>query len=140
MSFASIKTRIKTLARKVWTWLAAAALAVAAFFGYDAHSQTATRDVLTWIAPTQYVDGTEIPAGAITGYRYVWGTAAGGPYPNTQDVGNVLTATVNHPEPGYGTRCYRVAAITNGVTGEWSGEGCKTVRAPARAPTGLAVE
>lgn len=133
-------TRIKNAARKVWLGIVAAALAVAAFFGYDANSQTATRDVLTWVAPTQYVDGTAIPSGAITGYRYAWGTAAGGPYPNTQDIGNVLTVAVNHPAPGYGTRCYRVAAIANGQPGEWSAERCKTVAAPAREPTGFTVQ
>lgn len=133
-------TRIKTAARKVWLGIVAAALAVAAFFGYDAHSQTATRDVLTWVAPTQYVDGTAIPSGAITGYRYAWGTAAGGPYPNTQDIGNVLTATVTRPDPGYGMRCYRVSALAGAINGEWSAEKCKNVAPPMRSPSEFTVQ
>lgn len=133
-------TRIKNAARKAWLAVVAAALAVAAFFGYDAQSQTATTDVLSWTAPTQYVDGAAVPAGTITGYRYVWGTVAGGPYPNTADVGNVLTVNVTRPDPGYGTRCYRVSALSGSTVNEWSVERCKSVQAPARAPGSFTVQ
>jgi hypothetical protein len=127
--------------KKITAGIAAGVLAVLGFLGlHDAQSQTATTDTLTWVAPTQYMNNTPIPSGAITGYSYAWGTTAGGPYPNTSDVGNVLTASVSRPDPGYGTRCYRVAAIANGMNGEWSVERCKTVQAPAKAPSGFAVQ
>lgn len=135
-----IMATIKKAARRVWTWVVAAALAVAAFFGYEAQSQAALVDVLTWTAPTHYTDNTPIPAGTITGYRYVWGTTPSGPFPNEVNVGNVLTAQATRPQPGYGQRCYRVAALVGTASGEWSAVACKTVQAPARAPGNFAVE
>lgn len=137
----SFKDKAKRLWKKVTAAIAAAILAAGAWLGInDAESQTAVTDTLTWVAPTQFTDNTPIPPGTITGYRYAWGTTAGGPYPNTADVGNVLTANVSRPDPGYGTRCYRVAALVGSVNGEWSVERCKTVQAPAKAPSGFAVQ
>jgi hypothetical protein len=137
----SIKDKFKRAWKNVVAAVAAAIVAVGAWLGInDAESQTATTDTLSWTAPTQYVNDTPIPAGTITGFRYAWGTTAGGPYPNTQDVGNVLTVNVSRPDPGYGTRCYRVAALVGALNGEWSVERCKTVQAPAKAPSGFAVQ
>lgn len=137
----SIKTRV----RKAWKAVTATALAlvasIAAFFGIDIEAQTTpVVDTLAWSAPTQYVDNSPIPAGAITGYRYAWGSTAGGPYPNETAVGNVLTVAVTRPGDGYGNRCYKVAAVTGTTVGLWSAEGCKNVQAPAKAPGSFAVQ
>jgi hypothetical protein len=136
----SIKSKVKAAARRVWTWVVAAALGVAAFFGFEAQSQAVVTDTLTWTAPTQFVDGSAIPAGTITGYRFAWATSAGGTFSTEADVGNVLTVQTTRPQPGYGTRCYRVAALVGMTNGEWSEVKCKTVQAPARAPGGFTVQ
>ncbi len=135
-------SKIKNAARKAWLAVVAAALADAAFFGYDADAQsTPVVDTVTWSAPTQFVDNTSIPAGTITGYRIVWGPTATGTWPaaNTQDVGTVLTRQFTRAEP-YGNRCYKIAALVGTVNGEWSGAVCKNVQAPAKAPGNVQVE
>lgn len=129
--------------KRVWKWitgaLAAAAAAVAAFFGFDAEGQVAPIvDELSWTAPAQYVDGTPIPAGTITGYRIVWGPGST-EFPNTQDVGNVLTYQITRPQ-AYGNRCYRVAALVGNQNGEWSEVRCKNVAAPPKAPGSFTVQ
>ena len=132
--------------KRTWKKLTAAVLAalaaVAAFFGFDAVSGGATvTDNLTWAMPTQYVDGTAIPPGTLTGTRIVWGTAPGGPYANEQDIALPATsAQLTRPGDGYGTRCYRVAALIGTANGLWSGEGCKNVQAPPREPTNFQVQ
>lgn len=129
------------LGKAVWTALVAAALAVAAFFGYDATSQQApVVDQLSWTAPSQYVDGTTIPAGTLTGTRVAWSATAGGTYTTVQDVPAPAAAVSLTRDTPYGTRCYKVAALIGAENGEWSEAACKTVRPPAAAPTDLRVE
>lgn len=136
--------KIKTAARKAWLGVVGAALAVLGALGLytsaDAQAVPVV-DTLTWTAPTQYVDGSAIPAGTITGYRIVWGATPEGVWPaaNTLDVGPVLTRVLTRPET-YGNRCYKLAALVGEVNGEWTAAACKNVQAPARAPGNVRVE
>lgn len=136
-------TKIKNAARKAWLAIVGAVLAVAGFLGLrDADAQSVpVVDTLTWEAPTQYVDGTAIPPGTITGYRIVWGPTPEGVWPaaNTLDVGPVLTRVLTRPET-YGNRCYKLAALVGEVNGEWTAAVCKNVQAPARAPGNVKVD
>lgn len=133
---------IKSAARKLWGWIVAGALAVAAFFGYnEAQSQTAT-DVVSWTMPATRTDGTPLPVTEIARTTVAWGTTPGGPYPNAQDVAAPATTfTFNRGTPGTGTRCY-VAFVTDtdGRVGGQSGERCKTVRAAPGSVSGLTVQ
>ncbi len=132
---------LKRAWKKITAAVAAAAIAIAAFFGFDAESQSApVQDVVSWTMPTQYMDNTNIPAGTLTGTRIAWGSTPGGPYPNTQDVALPATTVTLTRAETFGRRCYRVAALIGTVNGEWSAEGCKNVQAPPKAPTNLQVQ
>jgi hypothetical protein len=136
-------TKIKNAARKAWMAVVAGVLAVLGFLGlHDAQSQSTTQDVLTWTHPTQYVDGTALPANLIAKTVIVWGNTPGGPWPNTVDVpAPATTLTVQRGANPYGTRCYKAATVlTTGAQSSYSVEGCKTVAQPSKAPTDLAVQ
>lgn len=129
--------------RKAWKKITAAVVAataaVLAFLGLNADAQSSpVVDRLSWAAPTQFVDGSAIPAGTITGYRIAYGPTSG-TFPTTVDVGPILQHNLTRAE-SYGNRCYRVAALVGAINGEWSAEACKNVQAPARAPTALSVQ
>jgi hypothetical protein len=98
-----------------------------------AQQATATQDIVTWTAPTQYEDGTNLPSTDIKEYVVRWGTAPG-TYPNVVRV-TATTATVVRLPPYTGTRCYVVATVTTlDLESDLSNEVCKTVRR-ARALT-----
>lgn len=124
------------------TFLAiAAAVALSACSNVEAQS-TPVVDNLSWVAPTQYTDNSAIQPGELEKTVVVWGTQPGGPYNGgSVDVpAPATTASLTRAGNGYGTRCYRVAAVAKGVQGLWSGEACKTVQAPPKAPTNLTVQ
>lgn len=138
----SIKSALTRARKWAVATVAAIAAAVAAFFGFDVGAQAVpVVDTLTWTAPTQYVDGSAIPPGTLTGYRIVWGPTPEGTWPaaNTLDVGTVLTRVITRPE-AYGNRCYKVAALVGTANGEWTQAACKNVQAPANAPGNLRVQ
>jgi len=88
--------------------------------------QTST---LNWIAPTQRVDGSPIPPGALT-YR-VYGARQG--TPRSVPLTSALTAQswVHSLTGAFGqTWCYHVTAFEGGLESAPSGEACKTF-APA---------
>lgn len=142
----SIKSGIKRVARSIWSWLVAAALAVAAFFGYEADSAAPpTTDIVSWTMPAQYVGGAALPLADIAKTTVVWGTVPGGPYSNSQDVMAPATSvTLARAGDGTGTRCYKAAVTTTAARGsmssQYTDEVCKTVHAPPSAPTGLTVQ
>lgn len=137
----SIKDKAKRALRSVRNWLIAAALAVAAFFGYDAYSQVVT-DAVSWALPTQRMDGSALPVGEIAKTTVAWGTSAAGPFTNVQDVAAPGTShTFTRSSPGTGVRCY-VAFVTDteGRVGPQVGPACKTVKAAPGAATNLTVQ
>ena len=136
---------IKSVLRRAKNWIvgaiAAAAAAVAAFFGADAVSQsTSIVDRLSWEAPTQFEGGGAIPAGTITGYRLAWDGSETGTFTAGTTVGNVLNTTVTRTGETSGNRCYRVAAMVGDATGMWSATACKRVMPPVAAPGNVRVE
>jgi hypothetical protein len=139
----SIKDKFKRAWKKVVAAVAAAIVAVGAWLGIgDAESGGATvTDTFTWTPPTQFIDGTAIPAGAIQKYTIVWG-ACGGPWTGgSQDVtAPATTAQRVRPGEGYGNVGYKINATVGGVAGVYSAEGCKNVVAPAREPTNFSVQ
>lgn len=137
----SIKDKVKKAARNVWAWLVAAALAVAAFFGYDADAQVVT-DTVSWTLPTQRVDGSALPASEIAKTTIAWGTSQAGPFPNVQDVASPGTSHVfTRSSPGTGTRCYvGYVTDTEGRVGGQAGPVCKTVKAAPATVGGLTVQ
>jgi hypothetical protein len=142
----SIKDRLKSAARKLRMWALAALAAIGGVFGYHhiAESQaTPVTDTLSWMMPTQYLDGGALPIGQIAKTTIVWGAAQGGPYTaGTQDVTSpAVSVVLTRPGNGYGTRCYKAAVTsTGGAQGAWSNEACKTVQAPPGPPTGLTAQ
>lgn len=77
---------------------------------------------LQWTAPTQFTDGTAIPAGTPITYRvYRDGVVA---LTTTQ-----LYAELKFEKPG--NRCYAVSAVVNNAESALSAPGCKLIKLAA---------
>ena len=135
--------KIKRAVKRATAAVVAAVLAALGALGLwrQADSQTApVVDNLSWTMPTQYVDGSAIPAGTLTGTRIAWDTSPNGSFSNTVDVALPATSRQFTRAEPYGRRCYKAAALVGANTGEWTEAVCKTVQAPARAPGNLSVQ
>jgi len=73
-------------------WLSMAVLLIAGLGPTLAFA--APNSDFSWTEPTQYEDGTTIPASDVLGYRIYCGSAQGGPYPYVYDVGSAVQAAV----------------------------------------------
>jgi hypothetical protein len=87
--------------------------------------------VVTISAPTQYVDGTSLPASQISQYTVNYGTTTGGPYPNIMNiysVNGVIPTTVTVTGLTVGTWYFVVTATaTNGMVSANSNEASKNI-------------
>ena len=141
---------IRNALTRARNWIAGVLLSLAGLLGIitmpPADSAGATvQDVLSWTMPTHNTDGTPLLLTDIAATNIAWGSASGGPYPNTQDVpAPATTLTLVRSGDGTGTRCYRAAvtttAATNSVQSQWTPEVCKTVRAPPNPPSDVIVK
>jgi hypothetical protein len=116
------------LYRKGLLWFVLAAM----FIPSLSHAGTAT---LTWVAPTQRVDGTAI-TGALT-YR-VFGGVQG---QSKSLIATTSAVTYTHTSAPNGvTYCYHVTAVENGLESVPTNEVCKAIpMSPPNPPTGLVV-
>jgi hypothetical protein len=136
-------TKIKNGLKRAKAAVVAAVLTVLGALGLwsQADSQAIpVADNLSWTMPTQYVDGSTIPPGTLTGTRIAWDTSPTGSFSNLVDVPLPATTRQFTRAETYGRRCYKAAALVGTVNGEWTEAICKTVQAPARAPGNLAVQ
>lgn len=79
---------------------------------------------LSWSAPTQYTDGTALPAGALGPYRVYQGTTAA----NLAQVAQVAGLSTERTGLAAGTHYFAVSAVTTtGVESELSAVGSKVV-------------
>jgi hypothetical protein len=107
---------------KLVRWLVLATMAIPAL----SHAGTAT---LTWVAPTQNVDGTPITA-ALT-YR-VFGGVQG---QSKSLITTTSAVTYTHTSAPNGvTYCYHVTAVANGLESAPSNEACKAIPVPPPSP------
>ncbi len=109
-------------------------IAVLLFLPFAAIAQAAT-GVLSFTPPTQYSDGSPLPAAAITGYDVQcskW-TPTGGvaatctQFPAATLAGNATGGTLTGTVPATGgAACFQVRTKTASGAGAWSAEACKT--------------
>jgi len=99
---------------------------------------------LSWVNPTQYTDGSPIPAGVLasTGIEYglcdATGAAIAGT-PSTASAAAPATTTVVSGL-GNGSWCFHAKAVTvSGSYSTWSAMATKTIVLTPAAPTGLTV-
>jgi hypothetical protein len=96
---------------------------------------------LTWVNPTQYTDGTTIPAGSLSGNRVEWGTCSGtafGIVAGSQTLPVSTTYTVTGLTAG--TWCFRAYASAGGVESGPSVVASKVIAPPQpQPPSGLTV-
>lgn len=130
-------------------WIRAAMLA-ALLAGLTGIAQAASGSgVISWTRPTTYVDGSTMPASAITGYRVVCSitpTGASAPTacttsPATLNGGTNTSGTVTVTYPAIGARvCFRLVTLAGETESDPSGEACRDL-APVKpgAPTGVTV-
>lgn len=145
----NIWNRVKAGVKKAWMAISALVLTVLGALGLynkaDSASPTIT-DRLSWVLPTEYVNGTPLPANEIGEILYVWGTQSGGPYEagSGSVPGTSLGVDLTRPGDGVGTRCYKIAAKLRedlgGWQSDWSNEVCKTVLPRPKPPSNLRVE
>lgn len=110
----SIKDKVKKAARSVWSWLVAAALAVAAFFGYEADTAEPTYAV-TLTMPTQYTSGEPLALTELASYTIVY-TVNGGAQ-QTKVVTSGITAISSTTIPKQLGRTCASAFVTTNATG-----------------------
>ena len=82
-------------------------------------------DDLTWVPPTQYVDGTPLPAAQITEYVIRWGNASGVYTNEVRVAGNQTAYTLPRNPPHHETRCYVMRTVAGGLESVDSQEVCK---------------
>lgn len=88
--------------------------------------------VVTWTTPTQYEDGTVLPANEIASYKIYYGLTSNGPYTYQITVpGTLNTVTVTGLTKGV---WYFVATTvaTNGLESVYTGQVSKTVISTSR--------
>jgi hypothetical protein len=120
------------------SWLLALAVLVAA--GASAQTTPATYQVtVNYTAPTQYIDGTPIPAGTVITYNVYAGTA--GPASETLAQTNVRFSSALLSGYTAGQTVYiEVTALVNGVESPRSAEVSVAVKAPVKqsaSPSGV---
>lgn len=125
----------------------AAALGVAALATFQALTPScpATAACLSWTAPTQYTDGSAIPAGKVITYTVYRGVAANAV---NERIGTTtaLNMVVNNNRRTTETQFFNVTASVDAVESERSGTASKLVRAPGptegriEGPTDGAIE
>ena len=76
-------------------YLGVFATLVAALFAMEATIQAAPNTTFTWTEPTNYEDGTIIPATDVMTYGLYCGTVSGGPYTFYGNIGVDTTSAVN---------------------------------------------
>lgn len=94
--------------------------------GSDARAQV-TNDVLSWQRPTQYADGTALPATEILQYRVLSSKVAGGPYTAVEsNIAPTLLTWTRASRPA-GRQCYVMRTVaTSGEVSANSNEACTT--------------
>lgn len=92
--------------------------------GDRAHAQV-TNDVLTWVAPTQRVDGTALSPAEILQYKILSAPVAGGPaYTQVAVVNGDLLTFTRSTRPS-GRQCYVLQTVdTAGLISPNSNESC----------------
>lgn len=93
-----------------------------------ASAQETRTATITFARPTQYTDGSPIPAGVAITYRLYQGAKGG-----TKTLAGTITGTTATVNSGLapGETCWEVTAVANGVESARSNEGCKTFAYPA---------
>jgi hypothetical protein len=132
---------IKSTWLKVRKWilatLAAAAAAIAGFLGLDDAESADPTYAVAWTLPTQYTDGSTMPAGTLasTTIAYRVGTA-----PVTLKVVPTPATSTTIPK-ALGTTCASAfVTTTGGIASAATAEVCVSNTGPPRAPTGLTIE
>jgi len=95
----------------------------------SAQGTTPPQFTITWVGPTNYIDGTPIGTAAIT-YQLYAGAGSG----KEAKLGSPVTSPpyVITPSPSPGTNeCVQITAIVNGVESAKSAEACATMPFPA---------
>jgi hypothetical protein len=136
----SIKDKFKSAAFKVRTWVIAALLAVAAWFGHEATTAEPAYAV-TLTLPSQYVDGSALPLPALTSYSVAYRVGAGA-YTVKVVNGPFTTANQSTTIPkALGQTCANAFVTAGGMaSAATSPDVCVANTGPPRAPTGLALE
>lgn len=103
---------------------------------------------ISFNAPTQYTDGTTIPAGGIARYEYGFSQSAGGPYSRlvsdsdfTPDAEGNQTHTLDLAGFAFGQWYAAARAVSSdNMTSAWSNEAAFEVQAKEpKPPTGFSV-
>ena len=84
--------------------------------------------VISFDAPTEYIDGTPIAPGTVIEYRVYQG-AKGSGKPQVATITGTSTTINTGLQPG--ETCWQVSAVANGRESDLSNEGCKTFEFPA---------
>ena len=71
---------------------------------------------LTWVAPTQYIDGTPLPIANIKQFNVYWGTSAG-VYPNSVSVTSGIQSAMTYTLSSFATGTYYYAISAVEATG-----------------------
>lgn len=91
----------------------------------------ATNLTLSWVAPTQYTDGSNIAAGTAITYN-VYGAIQGQPLQQLATALATTTTVRANVDPG--VRCYAVTAVITGIESAQTPQVCATVAPPTPAP------
>jgi hypothetical protein len=105
------------------------AAALLFLFAAPSWAQSVGRSVLSWTLPTQFTDGSAIPAGTpitIRVYRYAQAAGVSTASVVWQGLGTGLDM---NSEP-LGAHCYFLTATVNNAESAPSATGCKVVRIP----------
>lgn len=105
-------------------------------FAVSAIAQTPRTATITFEKPTQYVDGSTIPATVALSYRVYQGAKGG-----TKTLVGTITQTQTTINSGLqpGETCWQVSTFANGVESELSNEVCKLFPQPATEPVVITV-
>lgn len=132
---------LKRTWKKITAAVLAALAAVAAFFGFDAVSADPTYAVSLTL-PTQYVDGSALPLGAITSYSVAYKVGAASTYTVKVVTGPFSSLEQSTTIPKVlGTTCANAFVNVGGVaSAATSPDVCVANTGPPRPPTGLALQ
>lgn len=102
--------------------------AILLMFAAVAQAQTPRQAVISFSAPTKYVDGSSIAAGTALSYRVFQGAKGA-----TKVLVGTITATTETITSGLqpGETCWQVSVVANGVESAQSEEACKSFPWPA---------
>jgi ABC-type phosphate transport system substrate-binding protein len=113
-------------------------LTLAALVSSVAQAQETRSARITFAKPTQYVDGSTIPAAVVVTYNVYQGEK-GQPKVQVATIGN-SPATISTGLQAGKEYCWEVTAVANGIESARSNEGCKSFPFSAPEPVIITVE